>query len=253
MFSKQNALIIDHDKMSSRTIMRVLKEDLGFKKVIAVGDGKSALNELKKGNIHWVIGEWSMSGMTGKELLKELRSNPKTIEVPFLMLSGRVDRDALMEAISLGVTDFIAKPFTPATISSKVKRLSRIKEKRVASRVNPVNDVVASVDLDDDQRLEGVIINISATGVLISAPRITRGGLNIFDQVKLRIKTADERSILTVSSLVRMECDYDPKYEMGTRILCAFNFNNVDDQNSVLLNSFINEQRGLALSHTEIN
>ena len=251
MFSKQVALIIDQDKMSAQTIMRILRDDLGFKKVIIAINGKSALDELRVREINWVIGEWDVPGITGAKLLKELRGNPKTAEVPFLMLSGSVDRDALSEAISLGVTDFIAKPFTPAIISSKIKRLSRIREKRIAPRVYPIDDFVVEVGLDNDVCMEGVIINISATGVLISAPRLVRGSINIFDNLKLKIRVSDETTILTVSSLVRMECDYEAKYEAGTRILCAFDFKDINDENRVLLNNYINEQRGIALKHVK--
>ena len=167
MFSKQVALIIDQDKMSAQTIMRILKDDLGFKKVIITVNGKSALDELRAREIHWVIGEWDVPGITGAKLLKELRGNPKTTEVPFLMLSGSVDRDALTEAISLGVTDFIAKPFTPAIISSKIKRLSRIYEKRIAPRVYPMGDFRVEVGLDENICMEGLVVNISSTGVLM--------------------------------------------------------------------------------------
>ena len=145
MFSKQVALIIDQDKMSAQTIMRILRDDLGFKKVIIAINGKSALDELRVREINWVIGEWDVPGITGAKLLKELRGNPKTAEVPFLMLSGSVDRDALLEAISLGVTDFIAKPFTPAIISSKIKRLSRIREIRFNLEYHFVIIIIESI------------------------------------------------------------------------------------------------------------
>ena len=57
MFSKQVALIIDRDRLSSKTIMRVLRDDLYFKKVIVVSDGRDARDQPNTGQIDWVFAE----------------------------------------------------------------------------------------------------------------------------------------------------------------------------------------------------
>ncbi|MEK6685819.1 MAG: response regulator [Pseudomonadota bacterium] len=248
MFNKQTALIIDRDSISSKTIMRVLKDDLDFDRVIIVSDGKEAQAELKIRRIDWIFGEWEMSDMQGIDLLKKLRSHPDTMEVPFIMLSSRIDRSSLFDAIAQGVTDFIAKPFTPATISEKVQRIVRIKEKRIAPRITPHKKYPAEFSLSSVVKLEGIVSNISVTGILISAPRLQQATLNIFDVGPLNVAIDDGIVIQTQGRLIRMECDYDPAHEPETHILCAFDFKVITDDNRIILNKFINEQRRLAMS-----
>lgn len=247
MFSKQVALIIDRDSLISKTIMRVLRDDLYFKKVTIVSDGRDAHVQLNTGQIDWVFAEQEILNMPNNILLKELRNNPQTVEVPYLMLSNHVDRKSLSDAISLGITDFIAKPFTPATISSKDRRIMRGKEKHIAPRVAPTKKYHVEVTLNDDSKVKGTISNISVTGLLISMPRLKQTSMNILETRKLRI-TIDNGVIVPVEScLVSMECDYDPSLEPNTHILCAFDFDKITNKNRVILTNFINEQRRLAL------
>ena len=185
--------------------------------------------------------------MPNNILLKELRNNPQTVEIPYLMLSNLVDRDSLSNAISLGITDFIAKPFTPATISSKVRRIIRTQETRVAPRVVPTKKYHVEITLSDGFKMKGTIANISVTGLLVSAPRLQQSGINILETRELRI-TADNGVIVPIQScLVRMECDYDPAYEPKTHILYAFDFDKMKSSDRVIVTNFINEQRHLAL------
>lgn len=103
MFNKQIALIIDRDRLSSKTILRVLKDDLYFKKVTIVSDGRDAKDHLNTGQVDWVFAEQEILNMPNNLLLKGLRSNPNTVEAPYIMLSSQVDRKPLSDAISLGI------------------------------------------------------------------------------------------------------------------------------------------------------
>lgn len=247
MFSKQVAIIIDRDRLSSKTILRVLKDDLYFKKVTIVSDGRDARDLLKSGQVDWVFAEQDILNMPKNLLLKELRNNPQTVEVPYLMLSNQVDRKSLSDAISLGITDFIAKPFTPATISAKVRRIMHVKEKRIAPRVTPIKNYHVEVTLRDDSKAKGIISNISATGLLVSMPRLKKTGMNILESLNLVITIDNGVTVPLESCLARMECDYNPDLEAKTHILCAFDFDKITSKNRVILTNFINEQRRLTL------
>ena len=253
IYDKQTVLVIDHDKMSAKTIERVLKSDMGFNKVIIASDGKIGLKAIQAGGMDWVLAEWDVPSVSGYELVKELRGNPLTMDVPFLMLSGRVDRKALLEAISLGVTDFIAKPFTPGTVAAKIKRVALLREKRVASRVVPTETFPVSITMQGGgAKFKGVIGNISATGMLVSSDRLKGEGINIFDQAELKIRIAKGVVAKAIGAVVRMECDYNPDFEPESHILCAFDFKKVDSENKVLINRFINEQRSLSMAEQPV-
>ncbi|MCL2254427.1 MAG: response regulator [Lachnospiraceae bacterium] len=69
-----------------------------------------------------------MINMSGMEALQILRSNPKYAEIPILFLTGLTDSDTETLGIELGVTDFIAKPFSEAILLNRVKNYMLLTE-----------------------------------------------------------------------------------------------------------------------------
>jgi two-component system phosphate regulon response regulator PhoB len=69
-----------------------------------------------------------MPVMGGKELVIELKKDPKTKSIPVVMLTSRTLEKEIVEGFSLGVEDYIKKPFSPQELLVRVKTvLARIK------------------------------------------------------------------------------------------------------------------------------
>jgi two-component system chemotaxis response regulator CheY len=64
-----------------------------------------------------------MPNMTGIELLESVRSHSEIDDVLFIMLTAQQTQNEVVLAYSLGVTDYIIKPFTPEVLLNKVNRL----------------------------------------------------------------------------------------------------------------------------------
>jgi CheY-like chemotaxis protein len=62
-----------------------------------------------------------MPNMDGLELLRHIRAHPPTAKIPFLMVTGEIERGRVAEAIKAGVTDFIAKPFISKALAERVE------------------------------------------------------------------------------------------------------------------------------------
>jgi two-component system chemotaxis response regulator CheY len=117
MFSSETKFLIVDDFKVMRTFIRNSLNTLGFYNVIDASDGKQAvlaietsLNEGKP--FDFIISDWNMPNMDGHELLQQVRSNKKTKDLPFLMISAEADRDKLAEVAKSGASDYIVKPFT---------------------------------------------------------------------------------------------------------------------------------------------
>jgi two-component system chemotaxis response regulator CheY len=112
-------LVVD-DFETMTSIVRSLLRKLGLSNVDAVFDGKSALRELRKRQYDLVISDWNMASMSGYDLLKEVRADPKLASIPFILITGSCTAEAVLAAKAAGVSDYIIKPFTAETLRRKL-------------------------------------------------------------------------------------------------------------------------------------
>ena len=106
-------------------VMRYLLEAEGYEVCPAV-NGKQALDLFASSQPSLIISDIMMPEMNGYELLEAIRVLPEGITVPFLFLSARTERSDVDRARSLGVDDYLFKPFeAPELINAVRARLDR--------------------------------------------------------------------------------------------------------------------------------
>ena len=93
----------------------------GFK-VILASDGRQALEKIKTDKPDLVIADIMMPHVTGLELIDHIRNDFKS-DLPIIVISALEYDDVVLEASRLGADDFITKPFKPAELVLRVKRL----------------------------------------------------------------------------------------------------------------------------------
>jgi two-component system chemotaxis response regulator CheY len=117
-----NFLVVD-DFSTMRRIIKNLLHDLGYANVIEADDGTTALPLLKEGNVDFLITDWNMPGMPGLELLKLVRADARLGKMPVLMLTAEAKREQIVEAAQAGVSGYVIKPFTAATLKEKIDKI----------------------------------------------------------------------------------------------------------------------------------
>jgi two-component system chemotaxis response regulator CheY len=100
-----------------------LLRDLGFNNTQEADDGNSALPMLQNGKFDFLVTDWNMPGMSGIELLKAVRTDPKLASLPVLMVTAESKRDQIIEAAQAGVSGYIVKPFTAVTLKEKIDKI----------------------------------------------------------------------------------------------------------------------------------
>ncbi len=115
-------LVVD-DFSTMRRIIKTLLRELGFTHVTEADDGKTALPKLRSGDFDLLMTDWDMPGMTGIELLREVREDDKLANLPVLMVAAEARREQIMEAVEAGVSGYIIKPFTVGTLQDKLERI----------------------------------------------------------------------------------------------------------------------------------
>jgi putative two-component system response regulator len=120
----QKILLVEDDA-PLLDVMRYLLEAEGYEVCPAV-NGKQALDLFVTSRPSLVISDIMMPEMNGYELLEAVRVMPEGITVPFLFLSARTERSDVDRARSLGVDDYLFKPFeAPELINAVRARLDR--------------------------------------------------------------------------------------------------------------------------------
>ncbi len=114
-------VLIADDSGTMRTIVARSVESNGIKDIVQACDGQEAIDLFNSESIDFVITDWNMPNKTGIELIREIRE--QNTEVPIIMITTEAERDKVLEAIQAGVTDYLAKPFTPDQLVEKLDKL----------------------------------------------------------------------------------------------------------------------------------
>lgn len=112
-------LIVEDDANIEHLVSFKLKNS-GFT-VFTAKDGQKALDFLSSNSVDLIITDMMMPVMDGKELILQLKKQPKTASIPTIMLTSRTLEKEIVEAFSLGVDDYIKKPFSPQELVARIK------------------------------------------------------------------------------------------------------------------------------------
>jgi two-component system chemotaxis response regulator CheY len=115
-------LVVD-DFSTMRRIVKNLLRDLGFTNTVEADDGQTALPILEAGGIDFLVTDWNMPGMTGIDLLKAVRANPKLVDMPVLMVTAEAKKEQIIMAAQAGVNGYVIKPFTAGTLKEKIEKI----------------------------------------------------------------------------------------------------------------------------------
>ena len=114
-------LVVD-DNQYMRKMVRNLLVNCGIKDICEAGDGIAALDTIRTVGPDVVILDWEMPLLNGPELVRIVRS-PGVFpmpDVPIIMLSGHGERWRVVEAVKLGVNEYLVKPVSAKAIYDRL-------------------------------------------------------------------------------------------------------------------------------------
>ncbi|HEX3741983.1 MAG TPA: HD domain-containing phosphohydrolase [Terriglobales bacterium] len=119
-------LVVD-DNPNTMNLMQDLLSARGYD-VVAVPDAAQAEAEIFQRPPDLVLSDVIMPGKSGYELCRELKENPATRLIPFVLITGLADREDRVRGIEAGADDFLSKPIFPEELFARVKSLLKLKE-----------------------------------------------------------------------------------------------------------------------------
>ena len=141
--TRARILVVD-DEAAIREYETVLLSELGHE-VIAAADGAEAVRLARERQPHLVLLDIMMPELSGIEVCRQLRADPRTRDARIIVVSAVDAKRALEESIIAGADDFLAKPINALELMVRVRSMLRVR----------------SIP-DEEQRLEAYVKNLQA-------------------------------------------------------------------------------------------
>lgn len=105
-------------------LLQMTLEDPGYR-LIEASDGAVAWELIQAERPDLVILDWMMPKKNGKEVAHAMKSDPKTKDIPIIMLTARDQREARQEGEKIDAYAYLVKPFSPLQLLEKVQHALR--------------------------------------------------------------------------------------------------------------------------------
>lgn len=124
-------LLVDDNADMVKYLIRILGKKY---RIITASNGKEALEKIHEETPDLVLSDVMMPVMDGVQLLKEIKSTPRTANIPVMLLSARAGEESRIEGYDLGADDYLVKPFSSKELFARVN--AQIKISKTRSHLN---------------------------------------------------------------------------------------------------------------------
>lgn len=129
MDHRETILIVDDSEMNRELLSDMLGDEYG---ILEAGNGKEALAVLEQDptRVSLILLDMIMPEMNGLELLGVLKENGTLTDIPVIMISSDDNSDVIHQAYSLGIMDFIPRPFDSIVVHSRCNNIISLYSKQ---------------------------------------------------------------------------------------------------------------------------
>ncbi len=121
LFRMMKVLVVDDDH-HMRKVTRSLLMSIGIKHIHEANDGMSGLEAMLRVAPNVVILDWEMPGLTGPEFVRQVRAPGRfpMPDVPIIMLTAHGERSHVIDAVRVGVNEYLLKPVSSKALLSRI-------------------------------------------------------------------------------------------------------------------------------------
>ena len=141
-------LTVDDDEMNLLLMKRIFAKDAD---IICMNSGSKALAWLEEHDPDIVLLDYRMPAPNGFDVLQKMKEDERLSKIPVIIVTGDIEADLECEGFMLGATDFIRKPFMPAVVRERVRRVLQYEylqdhlESEVKRQTNLANQRLESI------------------------------------------------------------------------------------------------------------
>ncbi|RAV20711.1 response regulator transcription factor [Paenibacillus contaminans] len=150
-------LIVEDEKILREILMDYFLND-GYE-VMEASDGKTGLDLYQQHEVDLIILDIMLPEMDGWSVCRRIR---KTSDVPIIMLTARVDEDDTLLGFELGADDYVTKPYSPAVLLARAKRLLDSR-----ARTNK------TINTNDSFIINGINVHFPSRSITVDGERVS--------------------------------------------------------------------------------
>ncbi len=125
---RRNIILVVEDNLAILRGLAELLRDAGYE-VMEATNGSEALDRMEERKPTLIISDIMMPVMDGYDFYRKVREEPRWINIPFLFLTAKTEEEDIIKGLSMGVEDYITKPFDIGMLLARVKaRIRRADE-----------------------------------------------------------------------------------------------------------------------------
>lgn len=118
--------------------------------ILTAADGKDALKTLSERKIDIIVTDLMMPHIDGIELCRRLKTDPRTLDIPVIVVTAKQDVRSVVEGLTVGADDYVTKPFNNEVLRLKMKHLVALRRKGATrSPLVPEPEKVKITSLDE--------------------------------------------------------------------------------------------------------
>lgn len=161
MINSQKQILIADDEADVVALVSQSLLGAGFQ-VLKASNGQEALEKARRLEPALIVLDLMMPGMSGTDVLRALKLEPRTAGISVIILTARKDEVDRIVSLELGADDYVTKPFSPRELALRVKSiLSRRGAFPALSRHAKVGNVTLDID-GHEVRVSGKKVEITA-------------------------------------------------------------------------------------------
>lgn len=148
---KKIILVVDDDKTNLMLAQKILLPDY---RIAATNSGMAALKYLENNRPDLILLDINMPEMDGFEVMSRIIQNEKTASIPVIFLTADNQADTEIRCFQMGAMDFVAKPFIPDVLLSRVSKTIELEQYR--SNLEKMVKEQADMLMEDARRLSNI-------------------------------------------------------------------------------------------------
>ncbi|MBE7526718.1 MAG: phosphate regulon transcriptional regulator PhoB [Nitrosomonas sp.] len=117
-------VLVVEDESAIQELIAYNLRNAGFA-VVCVNSAEQAAKMVKEVLPDLVLLDWMLPGRSGIEFARSLRQDPRTKQIPVIMLTARVEEGDKVVGLESGADDYITKPFSPRELIARIKAVLR--------------------------------------------------------------------------------------------------------------------------------
>jgi DNA-binding response OmpR family regulator len=191
-------LVVDDDEMLREQLALVL-ERLGHTVTMAE-NGREGLEIAEREDPDLVITDLSMPGMDGFELLARLKADPRTQQIPVIVVSGEGDAASVVRSLERGAEDHLTKPYEALVLAARIRTTlerKRLRDLELA-HLHRVAQLTAAAEA-----VEGQVYEPKILGDLLARQDQLGQLARVFDRMVRGIRSREARLQAQVHGLRR--------------------------------------------------